>query len=113
MDPEKAEQLNCSKCSPQLRSLRNCTGKGTPAKIPLNGTIYTRCPMAISLEQFNSRFLVNLYFDCKERGLYPYPGGVFQQTAFCVALFDYLDELVAKHRKRLIKEQKNSVPPKK
>lgn len=108
LDPEKAEQLNCETCNPKLQALRNCDGKGTPAKIPLNGSIYTRCPRAIALENYTARYIVNLYNSCTERGMYPYPGGITKQTAFTLSTFDYIDNLISKYHKRKAKEEKNS-----
>lgn len=83
-----------------MQALRNCSGRGTPAKNILNGELYRRCPRAISLESTAARYLVNLYFDCRNSNTHPAPGGPMAQTAFAVDLFNYLDGIVADTRRR-------------
>lgn len=90
-----------------MQKLRNCSGKGTPAKIPLNYRIYDRCPKAIYLENLPARYLVNLYFDCKDMGDWPAPGGYMAQTAFTIELFEYIDGIVSETRVKMQKEREN------
>lgn len=100
MDKDKAEKLNCTNCSVAEQALRNCSGKGSPAKVDLNGKIFTRCPKATFLEQLGIRNVVNAYFTCIKHEEYPSPGGMFEQTAWCAEVFEYLDLLVEKQRER-------------
>lgn len=83
-----------------MQALRNCTGRGSPAKNLINGELYKRCPRAISLESVAARYLVNLYFDCRDSKTFPAPGGPMAQTAFAMDLFNYLDGIVADTRRR-------------
>ncbi len=83
-----------------MQTLRNCSGTGTPAKIELNHNFYNRCPKAIYLENVEARALVNMYFDCKNMNMYPYPGGPMTQTAFTIELFNFLDNVVAESRQK-------------
>lgn len=105
LDYEKANQLQCGTCDKKLQALRNCNGKGTPAKIELNNNLYSRCPRAISLESFEARYLVDLYSECRENKILPYPGGPGEQTAFTKELFDFLDNIVGKFRYNQHKKQ--------
>lgn len=84
-----------------MQKLRNCSGKGSPAKIFLNGRVYSRCPMAISLENLSARYLVNLFFRCRDMGQYPADGGPLAQTAFTVELFSFIKAELAEHEKRV------------
>ncbi len=95
LDPKKANQLNCSTCTPNEQALRNCSGKGSPAKIFINHNFYSRCPMAIYLENMTARYLVGIYFECRNTGAYPAPGSWGNQTAFTAELFTYLDNIRA------------------
>jgi hypothetical protein len=92
-----------------MQALRNCSGKGTPAKVELNHQLYRRCPRAIYLESVEARFLVGLYFDCRQMNMYPVPGGPMEQTAFTIELFEFLDSIVAEtQRKAQENHQKSS-----
>lgn len=104
VDPEKAAQLICGDCTGGLQRLRNCNGKGSPAKIDLNNRLYTRCPRAIYLESYEARYLWNLYVQCKETKCMPAPGAALSQTAFAVELFSYLDSLHNEHNAQLRKK---------
>lgn len=76
-----------------MQRLRNCSGKGSPAKVELNNHLYTRCPKAEYLESYEARYLFNLYRQCKDAQVLPAEGGALNQTAFAVAVFAYLDKL--------------------
>jgi hypothetical protein len=78
-----------------MQALRNCNGRGRPARVELNHQIYQRCPRAIYLESVEARYLVSLYFDCRQTNTFPAPGGPLAQTAFTIELFEYLDSVVA------------------
>jgi hypothetical protein len=52
------------------------------------------------MENLGARYLVNMYFDCKEKNIYPFPGGPGQQTLFTIELFNLLDGIVADTRRR-------------
>lgn len=58
------------------------------------------------MESFEARYFVKLYFECRDTDLYPFPGPITAQTAFCSDLFDYLDGQVATARIRRMKQQK-------
>lgn len=83
-----------------MQALRNCSGSGSPAKIELNNQIYRRCPRAIYLESVEARYLVNLYFDCREMKIYPAPGGPAEQTSFTIELFEFLNNIVAETQRK-------------
>lgn len=106
LDPDKASQLECGKCSVQLQLLRNCDGKGTPAKIELNNNFYTRCPRAIFLESYLARYLTDLYAECRENKILPAPGSPSDQTQFTKELFDFLDNIVTKYRNQMNKKMR-------
>lgn len=95
LDGKKSNEFNCGSCSPQEQALRNCSGKGAPAKILLNHRLYTRCPKAIYLDNITSRIMVEIYFECRKNGTYPAEGSWMKQTAYCVELFNFLDNIVA------------------
>jgi hypothetical protein len=58
------------------------------------------------LESFVARYLVGVYFECRNHTTYPAPGSWGEQTAFTGQLFDFLDNVVADTRARLEKAQK-------
>ncbi len=111
LDPEKAKELDCSPCTPSLQKLRNCDGKGSPAKILLNNQLYTRCPRAIYLEHFWARYVVNAYFEYRKHGSWPSAGGSNDQTLYTIELFDFLDEIV--HKTELEQRKKAQAASKK
>lgn len=74
----------------------------------LNHQLYTRCPVAVSLENLAYRYMVALYFECRETGTYPAPGSWGSQSAYCTALFEYLDGIVAETRMKNAAEQANA-----
>ncbi len=98
LDPEKGSSYNCPNCPANLQALRNCDGKGTPAKIELNNNFYTRCPKAIFLESHTARYLTNVYSECRENKLLPAAGSINDQTDFTRQLFDFLDDIISKYR---------------
>lgn len=91
-----------------MQALRNCSGTGSPAKVELNGQLYRQCPRAISLKSVAARYLVDLYFDCREGHTYPAPGGPLMQTYFTAQLFLFLDNAVAEARERERREQEQA-----
>lgn len=99
-----------------MQTIRNCGGKGSPAKLFLNHNFYLRCPRATFLENYDARFLVSIYFDCKGMNMYPHPGGPLEQTGFTIELFNFLDGIVAESRDKNEKAQeskaKSSTPKK-
>jgi hypothetical protein len=106
LDWERASKLDCSNCDRALQKARNCSGKGSPGKVELNGKFYPRCPRAISLESFTERYIVKVYFECRETDTYPFPGPWGAQTAFCGEVFDYLDAEVNKKKAKDYQKQK-------
>lgn len=51
--------------------------------------------MAIYLENFAARYLVGVYYECRKNGTYPAAGSWGDQTGYCVALFEFLDNIRA------------------
>ncbi len=100
LDPKKAETLDCKDCTPALQILRNCDGRGSPAKIELNGRLYRQCPRAIYLKNLPARHLVNTFMDCRRSRIYPFPGSREVQTTFTVELFDFIERLISEHQER-------------
>ncbi len=111
LDPS-ASRFSCGPCTATEQLLRNCSGKGKPAKIFLNGGLYTRCPRAIYLESRAEQFLVELYFSCKNMGGWPVSGGFLNQTAFTVQLFNYINGVVIETQNRQEKEAQRKAGPK-
>jgi hypothetical protein len=100
-----SSRFDCSKCSPGEQRIRNCDGNGTPAKLPLNGQLYRRCPRAIYIESAQARALVELYFGCEKYNNLPSPGIYTQQTAYTVELFDYISGIINETKERLERER--------
>lgn len=105
LDNEHARTLDCSTCDYNLQYKRNCSGNYEPTVIKLNEKIYRQCPRSIIFNQRECRFLVDLYFECKDNKNWPYPGSVMNQTAFTVELFDFIESIVNTYRNRKQKEQ--------
>lgn len=103
MDYEKAKELACKDCNPSMQALRNCSGRGRPAMIPLNNIIYERCPRATQLEAFDARYAVNLYFHCKEFHIFPFGGGPAMQTEYLMQVFEYIEDIIAETKLRKAK----------
>jgi hypothetical protein len=78
-----------------MQALRNCDGKGSPAKIELNGQLYRRCPRAISLENSWARHIVDVYMDCRRMNTFPVPGGPLVQTRYTIEFFDFMEGVLA------------------
>lgn len=76
--------------------------------VQLNNGVYARCPRAISLDSFESRYFVNLFLQCHNRGILPSPGGPGDQTQFTTQLFDYLSTLLHAHNEA--QQAKNAKP---
>lgn len=105
LDGKKAAEFNCASCPAKEQALRNCSGKGTPAKIFINHNFYNRCPRAIYLESAAARHLVGVYFECRTTGNYPAPGAWGSQTQFTTELFNYLDNIRAESDRKRSEEQ--------
>ncbi len=105
-DPEKSKQLDCGGCNPGLQRLRNCTGTGKPAKVDLNGNIYSQCPRALQLESVEARYLVRLYMSCREHNALPGLGGMIEQTEFSLQVFDFLDDCYSRAKLRAQEREK-------
>lgn len=88
-----------------MQALRNCSGTGKPARVELNGSLYSRCPRAIYLESIESRAVVRLYLECRKTNTYPSPGSALQQTAYAMDVFGYLDDVFAEQRAKTSTQQ--------
>jgi hypothetical protein len=109
LDSEKARTYDCENCDIALQVNRNCSNHHSPTTIKLNDSIYRQCPRSLIFNQREYRYLVDLYFDCKENKRYPYPGSAVQQTAFTQDLFDYMDGIVNIYRNKKQKESEASL----
>lgn len=89
-----------------MQVLRNCDGRGSPAKIFLNDRLYTQCPRAISLSHSGAMWLVDTILDCRRLGQFPHPGNHAQQTVFTIQLFDYVEELIAEYERKISDKQR-------
>lgn len=107
LDSEKTKAFDCKNCDYSLQVNRNCLNRYSPAVIKLNNEIYRECPRGLILNKREEKFLVDLYFDCKNKNIFPYPGSEVNQTAYCKSLFDHIDEIVNKYQERIRNEQKS------
>jgi len=105
----KARTFNCQECDYNLQIQRNCNNAYSPTKIILNQNLYAQCPKSIITDQRELRYLVDTYFECRENKNYPIPGSIYNQTAFTVELFDFLDDIVNNYRNRKHQEQQNQI----
>ena len=109
LDHEKARTFDCNTCDYQLQFKRNCTGKYDKAQIIVNQEKYEQCPRAIISNHREERYLVDMYFECRENKNYPEPGSIYNQTAFTVELFDYCDSIVNIYKNRKHQEHLNQM----
>lgn len=107
LDGEKSRTFDCYTCDYNLQLARNCQDQYQKVIIQLNKEVYRECPKGIILNKREEKFLVDLYFDCKNRNIYPYPGSEVNQTAYCKDLFDTIDVIVNKYQERIANEQKS------
>jgi hypothetical protein len=105
LDGEHARTLDCSTCDYNLQINRNCFNNYSPCIIKLNDEIYRQCPRSIIMNQRELRYLVDLYFDCRENKRLPFNGSLLDQTAFTQDFFDYADGIVNTYRNKKHKEQ--------
>lgn len=105
LDNEKARTFNCQECDYQLQFKRNCGGKYEKSTIILNQEAYEQCPRSIITNQRELRYLVDMYFECRENKNYPIAGSIYNQTAFTVELFDFIDDIVNNYKNRKHQEQ--------
>jgi hypothetical protein len=107
LDNEKARTFDCQNCDYNLQFNRNCCNYYEPAKIILNDKLYPQCPRSITFNYREDRFLVDLYFECKENKCYPSPGTIIDQTAYVRDYFDFIDGIVNKYRAKKLQEQES------
>lgn len=113
LDNNKANTFNCQECDYNLQFNRNCCNHYENTTIILNDKLYTQCPRSIIFNHREDRFLVDLYFECKENKCYPSPGTIMDQTAYVRDLFDFIDGIVNKYRAKKLAEQQAKQNPKK
>ncbi len=113
LDNEKSRTFDCSTCDYNLQLNRNCSNYYTPTKIILNDNLYEQCPRSMIFNHRDDRFLVDLYFECKENKCYPNQGTIVDQTAYVKDLFDYIDGIVNKYRAKKLSEQNAKSNPQK
>lgn len=109
LDNDKARTYNCSICDYNLQINRNCSNYYKETIIKLNDEIYRQCPRSLIFNKKEEKFLVDLYFECKENKTYPSPGSIADQTAFTKDLFDYIDEIVNIYRIKKDKEHQENL----
>ena len=107
LENEKARTFNCTECDYNLQFKRNCNNKYEPTKIILNQNLYQQCPKSLIVNHREERYLVDLYFECRENKNYPIAGSIYDQTAFTVELFDFIDGIVNIYKNRKHQEQQN------
>jgi hypothetical protein len=107
LDNEKARTFNCNECDYNLQIRRNCGNHYEKVNIILNQNLYNQCPRSITTNHKDLRYLVDLYFECRENKNYPIPGSIYNQTAFVTDLFDFIDDIVNNYRNRKHQEQLN------
>lgn len=107
LDSDKARTFNCKECDYNLQLNRNCNNQYHPTNIILNQTLYNQCPRSITMNNKELRYLVDLYFECRDNKNYPIEGSIHNQTAFTVELFDFIDDIVNNYRNRKHQEQLN------
>lgn len=105
LDHEKARTYDCQTCDYNLQIKRNCTNYYEPQTMVLNDEKYTQCPRSLLFNQRELRYIVDLYFECKDNKTWPYPGSSLDQTAFTHDVFDYIDGIVNTYRNKKQKEQ--------
>ena len=109
LDHEKSRTYNCNTCDYNLQINRNCSNYYSKTNIKLNDNLYRQCPRSFIFNKREEKFLVDLYFECKDLKIYPAPGSIASQTAFTKELFDYIDELVNIYRVRKDKEHQAKI----
>lgn len=109
LDNEKARTYDCENCDYALQVNRNCLDRYEPAIIKLNDNIYRQCPRSLIFNCREERFLVDMYFDCKDKQTFPAPGSLVDQTSFTQDLFDYIDGIVNTFRSKKQKEHEASI----
>lgn len=107
LDNEKARTFDCLKCDYNLQINRNCSNLYSPTKIILNQNLYPQCPRSLIMNHKEVRYLVDLYFECRENKNYPLPGSIYNQTAFTTELFSFIDDIVNNYKNRKHQEQLN------
>lgn len=109
LDSDKARTFDCDNCDFALQVNRNCSNVYEPTVIKLNDTIYRQCPRSLIFNHREERYLVDVYFDCKDKGVFPAPGSLIDQTSFTQDLFDYIDGIVNTFRSKKQKEHEASI----
>lgn len=110
LDNDKARTFDCNTCDYNLQIKRNCNNQyQDKAKIVLNQEMYEQCPRSLITNQRELRYLVDMYFECRENKNYPEPGSIYNQTAFTVELFDFIDDIVNIYKNRKHQEQQNQL----
>lgn len=105
LDYKKARTFDCSACNVGLAKLRNCDGTHPPAKNVVNSNLYSQCPKNLWIQNRESRMMVELYMDCRESKILPFPGSLAQQTQFTKELFIFLDNIVAEWKSKQQKKE--------
>lgn len=109
LDNEKARTYDCETCDIALQVNRNCSNIYSPTVIKLNDSIYRQCPRSLIFNCREERYLVDMYFDCKDKQTFPAPGSLVDQTAFTQDLFDFIDNIVNTYRNKKQKEHEQQV----
>ena len=105
LDSEKARTFDCNTCDYNLQIKRNCSNYYESTNIVLNDQLYKQCPRSLLTNQRELRYLVDLYFECKQNKTWPYPGSSINQTAFTHEFFDYIDSIVNIYHNKKAAEQ--------
>lgn len=111
LDSKQSKVLDCSTCDPSKMKIRNCENKYGQSKSPLivNDTLYRACPRSVVADDWETGYLVSLYFDCKENKTIPFGQSLLDMTSFCKEAFDLMDGIVYKFRERMQKKHEEEM----
>ena len=88
--------LDCHKCTEQVKEFRGCYGKPKQPFI-FDGKELDRCPLKLLTPETYFYISMHNYF---EKGFLPYSGTILQQPAKMLDAFNVID----KHKERLEKD---------
>ena len=109
LDYEKSRTFDCHECDYNLQYKRNCLNRYEPAKIILNDELYEQCPKSFLINNRELKFLVDLYFECRDSKTYPEPGTMANQTAFTMGLFEFIDPIVNNYHRKQHQKQMEAI----
>jgi hypothetical protein len=109
LDAKQSRVLSCSSCDLAKMKLRNCCNKYKDAIIIVNGTLYKECPRSTAAVDWESGFLISLFYEFKELKRYAFGKTLMETTSFCKDVFDFLDNMYCKHAEEEHKKLNDSI----